>query len=187
MLAGAFLSLALLLATPDGGPAVRGPAGRYTVDAPAPVVVTHGPTWVTIRWGDAPAPPPDPAPSPTPAPSPSPAPSPAPPPPAPLPNPPLTGPLYAVLVLPATPTPAQAALKTDVALRASVKAADARFFVFLGLEEDMKTLQLDAHLKDTPLPALLVYSNRPGEPSRVFPVAAAADVTDAIRRARAGR
>lgn len=97
-----FLSL-LILTLPawgqDGGPrlapasgaVLSGPAGNYTVTAPAPVRVIYGPSSITIDWtgGIDPTPPPVP-PGPTPDP---------PTPPTPEPPVPAWGPLARVIVL----------------------------------------------------------------------------------------
>jgi hypothetical protein len=68
---GALCALAMA-ASAGGGSILTGPAGRYTFDAPAPVVVSQSATSVTFDWsGGRPVDPPEPPPVP-PVPTPNP-------------------------------------------------------------------------------------------------------------------
>lgn len=63
-------------------PTLTGPAGVYSVTAPAPVTIEHGDGYVLIRWASVPTP----GPTPTPTPGPTPTPTPTPVDPAPIPD-----------------------------------------------------------------------------------------------------
>lgn len=119
--------LALLLALLPSlaiGQEFTGPAGQYTVKAPAPVVITHGDGWVTITWGTTPTPSP-----------------PAPPAPDPKPAPAYTGRLHLSYVVPDRPTQEQAALRAALAA-AKWGEANITYRSYLESEPAVKSLGL---------------------------------------------
>jgi hypothetical protein len=88
-----------------------------------------------------------------------PAPAPAPPAPEPEPTPVVTGRLWVSYVVPPDATPAQAAIRTDPMLRATLKGLDAEWLTYTVGEEDLPRLRLQAAVDATGAPCAIIQGS----------------------------
>lgn len=122
-----------------------------------------------------------------PTPLPPPGPDPVPPAPDPPPPPVVTGRLHVSYIVDAQQvTPAEAAIRTDPAVRAGLATLDAAWHTYQSTEEDLDRLHLRTYIAKVGYPALVIQ-DATGKVVAARRVISADEVLDAVRAVRGGK